>query len=269
MQSNPEYVAGLFVYLFHGKDLSVEYPIVPTDAIIHSKSGGETCQPQGYETFSFQGSGGDKEKQSNDIISEFRGYDVIDEKQPPYIVNAYQGQDLSSNEIGDNALDSAWVYIFQQTIVKYAQRDAKLGTSMGRLWPNMEVGNLPGKTENSQTFRKSPLKPQKYKNLGRMLQLVTGEDAAQKLVKGITDKDLRAVLDAAPKSPVLVIPKESNEAKKLNKNYIWIAKKESSGHWSFVNPLEKDKSKITLSLAEFKALAEEIAYLKDHQELKL
>ena len=138
---------------------------------------------------------------------------------------------------------------------------------MGRLWPNMEAGELIGSNENTQTFKQLP--PQGYKNLGRMLQLVTGKEAAQKLVKGMSDQELREILDAAPKSPVLVIPKASNDAQQLDGKRIWIGKKESSSRWSFVNPLEKEKSKPNLSLDEFKALAEEVAYLEEHSVLRL
>lgn len=205
-------------------------------------------------------------KDNNDIMLEFRGYKVIDEGLP-YVVNAYEGKDLSSNQFGDNALHSYWVYIFQQTITKYAQKDAELGRAMGRLWPNMEVDELIGSNENTQTFKQLP--PQGYKNLGRMLQLVTGKEAAQKLVKGMSNQELREILDAAPESPVLVIPKASNDAQPLDGTRIWVGKKESSDRWSFVNPLEKEKSRATLGFNEFKALAEELAYLKDHSVLKL
>ena len=73
------------------KDQSLDHPTVPVSAIIQSKSGGEQCQLQEYEPFSFLRSEGLKEKDSNDIMLEFRGYKMIDEGLP-YVVNTYEGR---------------------------------------------------------------------------------------------------------------------------------------------------------------------------------
>lgn len=243
----------------------MQYPPAPTTATIFSKSGGGTCQPFPREAISFEGSGGDKEKETNSITIEFRGYAMVDEELPyPFV--SYENDDLSSNQYGDNAPHSAWVYIFQQTMLKYAQRDIKLGKTKKNLWPNTDVSK-DSSTGNTQQFNASP--PPIYKNLDRMLKLVTGQEAAQKLVRDISDDELRKILDSAPGSPVLVIPKASDATPKLDSHRIWIGKKETSGDWSFVNPLEKEKARVPLNLDEFKASAEEIAYLKDHSPLKV
>lgn len=51
----------------------MEYPPPPPTAMIQSESGGGNCQPDYYEIFAVEGSGGDKEKARNDITVEFRG----------------------------------------------------------------------------------------------------------------------------------------------------------------------------------------------------
>jgi hypothetical protein len=132
------------------------------------------------------------------------------------------------------------------------------------LWPNL--GPNPD-DHSTQAFIKPSA--QKYTNLGRMLELVTGEAGGQNRIDRMSDNEIREILDAAPKSPVLVIPKASNAAQKLDGRRIWIASREASGEWSFINPLEKEKARITLKMDEFKELAEEIAYLKDHKALEL
>jgi hypothetical protein len=258
VSASPEYVASLFKYLYQDEQQTKEYPLAPSTAMISDSVDGN-CQPFPREGFAFQGSGGDKEKETNSIQVEFLGYKMVDEEMA-YYGPSYEYNDLFSDHYGDNAHHSAWMSIFQQTMLAFGQRDIEIGGGRAKMWPN-----LGGKV--TQAFIGSPA--QDYKNLGRMLQLVTNQPATQDLVKNMSDDELRKILDATPKSPVLVIPEKSNRVEKLDGHRIWVPSKESSDEWSFINPLDKEKNKVTLKLNEFKDLAEEIAYLKDHKALEV
>jgi hypothetical protein len=242
---SPQYVAGLFRY--------GENELVPAKAKLRPEEGQNGCQPSAFQTFLFKDSDAatdvDSKVTVNDIFVDFRGSST-------QYHGAYIGKELYDH--GDNAAHSAWVYIFQTTMLGSARSDAEAG----RKWKDTDSDGL------VQEF--NGILPQDYTNLGHMLKLVTGQEAAQEKISDLMDDDLEKIMDAAHKSPVLIIPKATSNGR-LDGGRIWIGWTKAPNYadkWTLFNPIEKKKGKGEYTLAEIKELGETIVFLSDHSPLE-
>lgn len=245
---SPQYVAELFRY--------GENELVPAKAKLRPEEGQSGCQPSAFQTFLFEDSDASPDSDSkvtdSDIYVDFRGSSTE-------YHGSYVGNELYEN--GDNAANSAWVYIFQTTMLDSAREDAKAG----RKWKNTD-----NNTDNSGLVQEfNGIQPQEYTNLGYMLKLVTGRETLQKKISDLTDDDLKKSLDAARESPVLIIPKATNKGR-LDGSRIWIATVKAAlqaERWTLFNPVEKKKGIEEYTLTEIKELGESIVFFNDHSPL--
>ena len=175
-----------------------------------------------------------------------------------YYIPEYTGDKLQY--FSDSSFNSAWVYLFEDAMLHYAQEDYQ--SDNGPHWKNVKSTG-----ENVQGFD-SDVVPQKCKNLDRMLFLTTNMEASQKAIESFEDdKELLAVLDSMFKSPVLVVPK-ADKNNILASDRIWIGMKAASeeGMWSFYNPVERKYK--TASLSQLKdSIVQDIVFINDHSSL--
>lgn len=255
VNASPEYVAGIFQYSDHSGE---DNGRVPPKAVLRSTSADTGCRPSTVHSFQFEDTDSDDQGGTDaDITVDFRGSDDNNH------FGGYLGNELYDN--GDNAPHSAWVYILQNTMLYNAQLDATAGNQWSNTMNSSKNAELDA-GQNVQSFFGAV--PQMYSHLGKMLGLVTGQETSQEEISGLSDGEIKEILDAAFESPVMIIPKESNK-ERLDGYRIWIASKKVANQdkWSFFNPVEKEKAVVELDLAEVKSLGEQIIFTTDHRAL--
>ncbi|KAJ9106764.1 hypothetical protein QFC19_003077 [Naganishia cerealis] len=166
---------------------------------------------------------------------------------------AYQGDTLKAADGSDK---SAWIFLFQEAMLHFAQASVQKEGSEYWKWSNTKETNV-------QAFN-SEQKVQGYNDLGKMLKVTTGKKTSQdRIDDSYSDEKLETVLGSIADSPILVIPKavESND---LPSDRIWVGMKKVKDEekWTFFNPVEKNSK--DLDLVQLRASARDIVYIKDH-----
>ncbi|KAJ9119651.1 hypothetical protein QFC22_003361 [Naganishia vaughanmartiniae] len=245
---SPQFVAKLFLN-HDGKQNGKLWPI-PANAILLPDIEGESCRDSGITT---AGNLRDSSDKHFDILVDFPG--GSDYYAPPYT-----GDELKAADTSDN---SAWVFLFQATMLHYAQNDVQSSPSAdeGGQWKNTRDGG-----QNKQMFNPEFV-PQEGENLDRMLFLATNKETSQTAIEAIQDEELKAVLDSMSKSPVLVIPKaDTHNILASDRIWIGIGPAEEQGTWTFYNPVERKTR--TASRAQLReGVVQDIIYITDHSSL--
>ncbi|KAJ9097312.1 hypothetical protein QFC21_004981 [Naganishia friedmannii] len=247
---NPDFVAKMF-YNDDGKANGGTWP-VPGDAKLLPKDGQKCSESAMTDAANLRE--GVANKRYSIMVNFTGGYDESGPYGP-----GYTGTDLTAAD-GDSDR-SAWIYLFQATMLNFAQQDVEsLDPGRGQWSNTRDFG------ENKQGFD-SDAKLQDCSKLGRMMYLATGRLATQESIKSCADnKKLEAILGSMSRSPVLVIPK-ATEGDDMRSDRIWIGTSQAKEEdmWTFWNPVDRESKSVSMS--KLVVLAQDIVYLNDHESI--
>lgn len=249
---SPDFVANMF-YNSDGKENGETWPL-PEEAKLLPE-GGLNCGESASTPAQNIRDGEDVAGKGYSVMVNFTGgYN----EEGPY-GPGYTGSDLTAADGDSNR--SAWIYLFQATMLHFAQRDVESPDPGRGRWSNTkDLG------ENKQGFDDKAIL-QDCQQLGRMLYLATGKLTTQETVESCANnKKLEPVLGSMTKSPVLIIPKDTGSGY-LRADRIWIGTGQGKDKhlWTFWNPVDRESKSVTISQLE--ELAQDIVYFSDHSSL--